>query len=197
MPTDFQTPSGSKAMLWTGRAMSGVVLLFLVMDGATKLMMIQPVVNATAQIGYPLDLVRPIGIIGLVCAVLYAVPRTAVLGAILTTGLLGGAIASKMRLEEPLFSQVLFGVYVGVLAWGGLYLRDGRLRALFPCAASRRPDRGAHRQPPRSRSQRWPEDGLEGGLLPARKRRGARFSNSGSQLHLRLELRLRRMLLEL
>jgi len=112
--------------------MSGVVLLFLVMDGATKLMMIQPVVNATAQIGYPLDLVRPIGIIGLVCAVLYAVPRTAVLGAILTTGLLGGAIASKMRLEEPLFSQVLFGVYVGVLAWGGLYLRDGRLRALFP-----------------------------------------------------------------
>jgi hypothetical protein len=111
--------------------MSGLVLLFLVMDGATKLMMIQPVVDATAQIGYPLDLVRPIGIIGLVCAVLYAVPRTALLGAILTTGLLGGAIASKMRLEEPLFSQVLFGAYVGVLAWGGLYLRDGRLRALF------------------------------------------------------------------
>ncbi|PZV34002.1 DoxX family protein [Mesorhizobium kowhaii] len=132
MPTDLQTPSGSKAMLWTGRTMSGLVLLFLFMDGATKLMMIQPVVNATAQIGYPLDLVRPIGIIALVCAVLYAVPRTAVLGAILTTGLLGGAIASKMRLEEPLFSQVLFGVYIGVLAWGGLYLRDGRLRALFP-----------------------------------------------------------------
>ncbi len=131
MPTDFQTPSSSKAMLWTGRAMSGLVLLFLVMDGTTKLMMIQPVVDATAQIGYPLDLVRPIGIIGLVCAVLYAVPRTALLGAILTTGLLGGAIASKMRLEEPLFSQVLFGAYVGVLAWGGLYLRDGRLRALF------------------------------------------------------------------
>ena len=131
MPSDFQTPSASKAMSWTGRTMSGVVLLFLFMDGATKLMMIQPVVNATAEIGYPLDLVRPIGIIGLVCAVLYAVPRTAVLGAILTTGLLGGAIASKMRLEEPLFSQVLFGVYVGVLAWGGLYLRDGRLRALF------------------------------------------------------------------
>jgi DoxX-like family len=132
MPTDFQTPSSSKAMLWTGRTMSGVVLLFLFMDGVTKLMMIPPVVIATAQIGYPLDLVRPIGIIGLVCAVLYAVPRTAVLGAILTTGLLGGAIASKMRLEEPLFSQVLFGGYVGILAWGGLYLRDGRLRALFP-----------------------------------------------------------------
>jgi hypothetical protein len=132
MPTDFQTLSGSKAMLWTGRIMSGVVVLFLFMDGATKLMMIPAVVDATAQIGYPLDLVRPIGIIGLVCAILYAVPRTAVLGAILTTGLLGGAIASKMRLEEPLFSQVLFGLYVGILAWGGLYLRDGRLRALFP-----------------------------------------------------------------
>jgi DoxX-like family len=132
MPTDFQTPSGSKAMLWTGRIMSGVVLLFLVMDGTTKLMMIQPVVDATAQIGYSLGLVRPIGIIGLVCAVLYAVPRTAILGAILTTGLLGGAIASHMRLEDPLFSHTLFGVYVGVLAWGGLYLRDGRLRALFP-----------------------------------------------------------------
>ena len=132
MPTDSQTTSGSKTMYWAGWTMSGVVVLFLFMDGATKLMMIQPVVTATTQIGYPLDLVRPIGIIGLVCAVLYAVPRTAVLGAILTTGLLGGAIASKMRLEQPLFSQVLFGVYVGILAWGGLYLRDGRLRALFP-----------------------------------------------------------------
>ena len=132
MPSNFQTLLDSKATLWAGRTMSGVVLLFLLMDGVTKLMMIPPVVSATTQIGYPLDLIRPIGIIGLVCAVLYAVPRTAVLGAILTTGLLGGAIASKMRLEEPLFSQVLFGVYVGVLAWGGLYLRDSRLRALFP-----------------------------------------------------------------
>jgi hypothetical protein len=112
--------------------MSGIVLLFLLFDGASKLMLIAPVVEATTRIGYPEDLVRPIGIIGLVCAALYAVPRTAILGGILTTGLLGGAIASKMRLEEPLFSQVLFGVYVGILAWGGLYLRDDRLRALIP-----------------------------------------------------------------
>jgi len=112
--------------------MSGVVVLFLLFDGVSKLMLIAPVVEATTQIGYPVNLVRPIGIIGLVCAMLYAVPRTAVLGAILLTGLLGGAIASKMRLEEPLFSQVLFGVYVGVLAWGGLYLRDDRLHALIP-----------------------------------------------------------------
>jgi len=119
-------------MFWAGWTMSGVVVLFLLFDGASKLMLIAPVVEATTQIGYPVNLVRPIGIIGLVCAVLYAVPRTATLGAILLTGLLGGAIASKMRIEEPLFSHVLFGVYVGILAWGGLYLRDDRLRTLIP-----------------------------------------------------------------
>jgi hypothetical protein len=132
MPTDSQTTSASKTMYWVGWAMSGLVVLFLLFDGASKLMLIAPVVEATTQIGYPVNLVRPIGIVGLVCAVLYAVPRTAMLGGILLTGLLGGAVASKMRLEEPLFSQVLFGVYVGVLAWGGLYLRDDRLRALIP-----------------------------------------------------------------
>lgn len=112
--------------------MSGIVVVFLVFDGVTKLMMITPVVNATVGIGYPVDVIRPLGIICLACAILYAIPRTAVLGAILLTGFLGGAVASKVRLEDPLFSQVLFGVYVGVLAWGGLYLRDGRLRALLP-----------------------------------------------------------------
>ncbi len=132
MPADSQTTSGSKTMYWAGWTMSGVVVLFLLLDGVSKLLMIPPVVEATKQIGYPENLVRPIGIIGLACAVLYAVPRTALLGAILLTGLLGGAIASKMRLEEPLFSQVLFGVYVGILGWGGLYLRDDRLRDLIP-----------------------------------------------------------------
>ena len=139
MPTDSQTTSGSKTMYWAGWTMSGVVVLFLLFDGVSKLMLIAPVVEATTQIGYPVDLVRPIGIIGLVCAVLYAVPRTATLGAILLTGLLGGAIASKMRIEEPLFSHVLFGVYVGVLAWGGLYLRDDRLRALIPLSRAAAP----------------------------------------------------------
>jgi hypothetical protein len=132
MPPDSHTASGSKTMLWAGWTMSGLVVLFLLFDGVSKLMLIAPVVEATTQIGYPVNLVRPIGIIGLVCAVLYAVPRTATLGAILLTGLLGGAIASKMRIDAPLFSHVLFGVYVGILAWGGLYLRDGRLRALIP-----------------------------------------------------------------
>jgi len=136
-PSGSPTPSGSKALLWSGWTMSGVVLLFLLMDGVTKLLLIPPVVAATTQIGYPIETVRPIGIIVLVCAALYAAPRTAVLGAILITGLLGGAVAAKMRLEAPLFSHVLFGVYVGVLAWGGLYLRDPRLRALLPL---RRPE---------------------------------------------------------
>lgn len=132
MTTKSQTATSERSMIWIGWIMSGIVVVFLLFDGVTKLMMITPVVNATVGIGYPVDVIRPLGIICLACAILYAIPRTAVLGAILLTGFLGGAVASKVRLEDPLFSQVLFGVYVGVVAWGGLYLRDGRLRALFP-----------------------------------------------------------------
>jgi hypothetical protein len=131
MATNSHNSSSSKTLWWTGWIMSGIVLLFLLLDGISKLMLIAPVVEATAKIGYPVDVIRPIGIIGLVCAILYAVPRTALLGAILLTAFLGGAVASKVRIEEALFGQILFGVYVGVLAWGGLYLRDGRLRALL------------------------------------------------------------------
>jgi hypothetical protein len=133
MSKNIQAMSGdSKPMLWAGWIMSGAVVLFLLLDGVMKLLLVEPVIEATRQIGYPLDVIRPLGIVCLVCAVLYAIPRTAILGAILLTGFLGGAIASKVRLEEALFSQVLFGAYVGVLAWGGLYLRDGRLRVLIP-----------------------------------------------------------------
>ncbi len=132
MTTKSQIATSKRSMIWIGWIMSGIVVVFLLFDGVTKLMMITPVVNATVGIGYPVDVIRPLGIICLACAILYGMPRTAVLGAILLTGFLGGAVASKVRLEDPLFSQVLFGVYVGVLAWGGLYLRDGRLRALFP-----------------------------------------------------------------
>lgn len=132
MSTKPQIATSTTSMIRIGWIMTGLVVVFLVFDGTTKLMMITPVVNATVGIGYPVDVIRPLGIICLACAVLYAIPRTAVLGAILLTGFLGGAVASKVRLEDPLFSQVLFGVYVGALAWGGLYLRDGRLRALFP-----------------------------------------------------------------
>ncbi|HEY2211727.1 MAG TPA: DoxX family protein [Bradyrhizobium sp.] len=132
MTTKSQTATGTKSTTWIGWIMSGIVVVFLLFDGTTKLMMITPVVDATIGIGYPLDVIRPLGIVCLACAILYAMPRTSILGAILLTGFLGGAVASKVRLEAPLFGQVLFGVYVGILAWGGLYLRDGRLRALIP-----------------------------------------------------------------
>jgi hypothetical protein len=132
MTTKSQTATGTKSTIRIGWIMSGIVVAFLMFDGTTKLMMITPVVDATIGIGYPVDVIRPLGIVCLTCAILYAIPRTSILGAILLTGFLGGTVASKVRLEDPLFSQVLFGVYVGILAWGGLYLRDGRLRALIP-----------------------------------------------------------------
>jgi hypothetical protein len=119
-------------MVWTGWGMSGLMILFMLFDSASKLALERHVVEATTQIGYPLDVIRPLGAIGLACTLLYAVPRTSILGAILLTGYLGGAIASKVRIEDPLFSSVLFGVYFGVLVWGGLYLRDPQLRSLIP-----------------------------------------------------------------
>jgi len=132
MSVESKMVAASKSMVWIGWIMSGIVVLFLLFDGITKLIMIDPVVDATIRIGFPLDVIRPLGIVCLACAILYAIPRTSILGAILLTGFLGGAVASKVRLEDPLFSQVLFGVYLGVLAWAGLYLRDGRLRSLIP-----------------------------------------------------------------
>jgi len=122
-------------MLWTGRVMSAIVVLFLLMDAGMKLADVEPVQEAAQQLGWPLTLDRVLGVIVLACLVLYAVPRTAVLGAILITGLLGGAIAAHLRLLDPLFTHTLFGVYLGLFAWGGLWLRDERLRALIPLRA--------------------------------------------------------------
>jgi hypothetical protein len=124
--------SRSKTMLSVGWILSGLTILFMLFDGISKLAMEHHVVEATAQIGYPPDVIRPLGIILLVCTILYAIPRTAIFGAVLLTGYLGGAVASKVRMEDPLFGSILFGVYFGILAWGGLYLRDERLRALIP-----------------------------------------------------------------
>jgi hypothetical protein len=122
----------AKWMGWAGWTLTVLVSLFLAMDAGMKLLDLPQVRTATLQLGWPLALDRTLGIIDLACLVLYAFPRTAVLGAILTTGLCGGAIAAHLRLGDPLFSHVLFGVYVGVMAWGGLWLRDARLRALMP-----------------------------------------------------------------
>ena len=123
-----------RAILWTGRAMSGLVILFLLMDGAIKMVPIQPVTDSLKELGYPTSdsFARLLGIIVLIGMALYAWPRTAVLGAILLTGLFGGAIASHLRLGDPLFSHTLFGVYLGLLMWGGLWLREPALGVLLP-----------------------------------------------------------------
>jgi len=122
----------SKKQMWTGRIISGVVCLLLLMDSAGKLMKAAAVVQGTTQAGFPVSEIVPIGVILLVCVVLYAVPQTAVLGAILLTGYLGGAVVTNYRLSMPLLAYTLAPVYVGILVWFGLYLRDGRLRPLVP-----------------------------------------------------------------
>ena len=122
----------SKTTLWTGRILSAFAVLFLLMDGLGKVFREPAVVEATAQLGYSPNLVVSLGVLVLVCTVLYVVPQTSVLGAVLLTGFLGGAVASNLRVGSPLFSHVLFPVYIGLLVWGGLYLRDARLRALVP-----------------------------------------------------------------
>jgi hypothetical protein len=117
-----------------GLIMSGLVIAFMLLDGAMKLAALDVVIQTTAALGYPAsaNLARGLGVLALLCTALYAWPRTAVLGAILLTGYLGGAIASHLRIGNPLFTHLLFGAYLGVLAWGGLFLRDPRLRALMP-----------------------------------------------------------------
>ena len=111
-------------------ALTAVPVLFLTFDGVIKLMNVQPVVDGMAKLGYPAGLAGALGTILLACVALYAVPRTAFLGAVLLTGYLGGAVATHVRVGDPLVSHVLFPVYVAIFIWGGLYLRDPRLRAL-------------------------------------------------------------------
>jgi hypothetical protein len=134
MPTFAEAGPVSRPARWLGRILSGVVILFMLFDGAIKLVP-WPMVTATMdRIGYGSSesLARSLGAISLVCTVLYAIPPTSILGAILLTGYLGGAMASHVRIDSPLFSHILFGFYLGVMVWGGVWLRDGRLRALMP-----------------------------------------------------------------
>ena len=121
-----------KGRLWTGRILSGLAVLFMLFDATIHVLKPSAVVEALAQLGYPLRAAVPLGIIELILIALYLVPRTSVFGAILLTGYLGGAIAVQVRVGAPLFSTVLFPVYVALFLWGGLYLRDERLRALIP-----------------------------------------------------------------
>ena len=124
--------AASKPALWTGRVLSTLFVLFLLMDSVIKLIPIQPVISTMTEMQLPVSMARPIGIIELVSLALYLWPRTSILGAVLFTGVFGGAIASHWRLGDPLFSHVLFGVYLGILMWGGLWLRDAQLRAIMP-----------------------------------------------------------------
>ena len=122
----------SKKGLWAGRILSGLVVVFLLMDSVMKVMLSSVAVEGTKKVGYPEGTVFPLGCVLLACTLLYAIPRTSILGAILLTGYLGGAVATHVRVGDPLFSHVLFPVYFGVMLWGGLYLRESRLRALIP-----------------------------------------------------------------
>ena len=132
MQSSIQTAPVSRKRLWVGRILSALPSLFLLVDGAAKLVKPAPVVEGTVKLGYPETVIVPLGIILLTCTILYVIPRTSVLGAILLTGYLGGAVATHVRVGDPLFTHVLFPVYLGVLIWGGLYLRDDRLRVLIP-----------------------------------------------------------------
>jgi hypothetical protein len=122
----------SQAALWTGRILSGLSVAFLLFDATMKVLELQAAVEGTTQLGYPADVLVGIGLVQLACLVLYVVPRTAVLGAVLWTGYLGGAVATHVRVGSPLFSHTLFPLYVAAMIWGGLWLRDQRLRALLP-----------------------------------------------------------------
>jgi hypothetical protein len=124
----------ASAQVWAGRALSGLAVLFFAMDAGGKLIAPALMIANSPPIGIPADpdFYRLLGGILAACAVLYAVPRTTILGAVLLTGYLGGAVAMHLRVGSPLFSHTLFGVYLGLILWGGLWLRMPRLRALFP-----------------------------------------------------------------
>jgi len=131
MQSNIHTPPVSKKRLWAGRIIGGLPALFLLVDAIMKLVKPVPVVEATVKLGYSENVIVPLGIVLLVCTVLYLIPRTSVLGAILLTGYLGGAVATHVRAGEGLFS-IVFPIIFGALLWLGLYLGDDRLRALVP-----------------------------------------------------------------
>jgi hypothetical protein len=129
MQSATQIAPVSKTRLWAGRIISALMVLFLLLDGVMKLIKPAPVVEACARLGLPDSLIVSIGIVLLACTVLYAIPRSSFLGAILLTGYLGGAVVIQLRVGNPLF-ETLFPIIFGVLIWAGLYLRDDRLRTL-------------------------------------------------------------------
>ena len=129
----IQTASVSKGALWTGRIISGLIVAFMFFDSSLKIFKFAPAVEGTAKLGYPANSLVPMGIALLVSTLLYAIPRTSILGAILLTGYLGGAVATHVHGSDPWFA---FPIVLGVLAWGALYLRDAGLREFIPLRSS-------------------------------------------------------------
>ncbi|MEZ4700048.1 MAG: DoxX family protein [Rhodothermales bacterium] len=123
--------SPSRAQRITGRILQGLALLFFAFDGIAKLLMIEPVIEANRQLVFPESAIAGVGALLLVCSILYAIPRTALIGAVLLTGYLGGAVAIQLRAGNPLFSHTLFPVYMGLIVWAALYLADRRVRTLL------------------------------------------------------------------
>lgn len=121
----------SKAKLWTARIMGGIVILFMLMDSIFKFIVNEEVIKGTTELGFAEHHLPILGTLGLISIILYAIPRTAIPGAILLTGYWGGAIATHVRMDNPLFSHILFPVYLGILAWGALYLKNEKLRSLI------------------------------------------------------------------
>lgn len=122
----------SKGALWAGRVMSALPILFLLMDSIGKFIMPKEVVDGTMELGYPVSVLFGLGVVLFISTLLYAIPQTSILGAILLTGYFGGAIATHVRVGNPWATHILFPVYFGVLIWGGLYLRNLKLRTLMP-----------------------------------------------------------------
>ena len=140
MQSATQLTAVSKKKLWAGRILSAIPVLFLIFDGAIHVMKPAPVEEAFSRLGYPLSVALPLGLVEFACITIYVVPRTSVLGAILLTGYLGGAVATHVRVGDPLFN-ILFPVIVGATVWGGLFLRDERVSGLFMDSMARRSTR--------------------------------------------------------
>ena len=125
----------SRTSLWTGRILTGLFAVFILGASVTPKLLHMPIAEEImAQLGWPAGFAFMIGLIELGCLILYLIPRTSVLGAVLMMGLLGGAMATQIRAGSPLFSHILFSLYLGLFMWGGLWLRNPQLRALFPVA---------------------------------------------------------------
>jgi hypothetical protein len=131
MQATLPATSSSTAKVWTGRTMGGIVILFMLMDSIFKFIVNDEVIKGTTDLGFQVHHLPIMGTLGLIATLLYIYPRTEIIGALLLTGYWGGAIATHVRMDNPLFTHILFPVYLGILAWGALWIKNERLRKLI------------------------------------------------------------------